>query len=125
MAASAFLCSRRHGRLSFGRCSDGVRDDHPPEKRKVDSSILSLTTTTRLSGEALTSRNVTSDFWLSKQCSARSCPSAPVRGRIAPIDVARSLHDRLDANYGRVPGGEQTVQPSTYVDGRLWQPLCA
>jgi hypothetical protein len=34
----------------------------PPEKRKVDSSILSLTTTTRLSGEALTSRNVTSDF---------------------------------------------------------------
>jgi hypothetical protein len=37
-------------------------DTRLPEKRKVDSSILSLTTTTRLSGEALTSRNVTSDF---------------------------------------------------------------
>jgi hypothetical protein len=47
MAASAFLRSRRHGRLSFGRCSHGARDDHPPEKRKVDSSILSLTTSLR------------------------------------------------------------------------------
>ena len=30
MAASAFLRSRRHGRLSFGRCSHGAPDDHPP-----------------------------------------------------------------------------------------------
>jgi hypothetical protein len=74
-----------------------------PEKRKVDSSILSLTTTTRLSGKALTSRNASTGFWLSKQCSARSCPFLPARGRIWPTDVARSLHDRLDANqaHGR------------------------
>jgi hypothetical protein len=30
MAASAFLRSRRHGRLSFDRRSRGARDDHPP-----------------------------------------------------------------------------------------------
>jgi len=45
MVALAFLRLRRQGRLSYCRRSLGDRGDHPPEKkRKVDSSILSLTT---------------------------------------------------------------------------------
>jgi hypothetical protein len=31
IVALAFLRVRRQGRLSFGRCSHGARDDHPPD----------------------------------------------------------------------------------------------
>jgi hypothetical protein len=44
MVAFAFLRVRRQGRLSCRHRCGGARGDHPPEKRKVDSSILSLTT---------------------------------------------------------------------------------
>ena len=44
MLALAFLSSRRQGKLSAVTTPVVPWGDHPPEKRKVDSSILSLTT---------------------------------------------------------------------------------
>jgi hypothetical protein len=63
-------------------------------------AILSLATTTRLSSSTLTSRNVSSDIWQSKQCPARCCPLLPARGRILPHVGARAVHasDHLEVS---------------------------
>jgi hypothetical protein len=58
-----------------------LEEERPPEKRKVDSSILSLTTSCGLVSSTLTSANAYSALSCPKPSSDYDCPCVTVVGR--------------------------------------------
>ena len=81
MAFPSFLRPPCSGGIPRCKRFGSLRGEHPPEKRKVDSSILSLTTSPEETYAALTSGNISYRARLRTLLLARSNPLVTVDRR--------------------------------------------
>ena len=97
------------------------KETRQPEKRKVDSSILSLTTSFGLVSSALTRTNADWASWCLQPSSDHDCPCVTMVGRpLSHADRTSCPGRRFSVSPGYCPVTARTVQGMARVrPGRL------